>query len=139
MPFTSRNNGAWILAIATLLLAGCASEAPALPPDTTSINRGRDLTLDDFTAEAQAMTCDQIADERRQIANAMQAANNVVNGNRTRNEILVGVADVGLLNAPILLFTNSNNAEKDQIAKLYQRQDTLIKLAVLKHCPAPTS
>lgn len=106
-----------------------------MPPDTTSINRTRALTLEDFTPEARAMSCDQIADERSQIAAAMQNDNDKVAGNRTRNQIAVGfVSFGGLIAAPALLGADSNTNEKDEITRLYQRQDTLIKLAALKRC-----
>jgi len=132
----SFSSNAAIIALGALL-AACASEAPPLPPDTTSINRARDLTLEDFTPEARAMSCDQIADERIQIARAMMDANSKVAGNRTRNQTAVGfVSFGGLVMAPALLATDSNTPEKDQITALYQRQDTLIKLATLKHCPS---
>lgn len=138
MRSSSSNSATRFVAIAALLLAGCASPAPPLPPDTTSINRSRDLTLDDFIPEARAMSCDQIAGERRSITDAMQAANVAIAGNRTRNEVVMGVVSLGgLVAAPVLLASDSNNAEKDQNVKLYERQDTLIKLAALKHCAAP--
>ncbi len=121
--------------MAALLLAGCASEAPSLPTDTTSIHRTHDLTINDFTPEAQAMNCDDIAGERRKIADALRAANSAVEKNRTRNEVVMGIVDMtGLVAAPVLLAGNNNDAEKDEITKLYERQDTLIKLATLKHC-----
>ncbi len=124
-------------AVAALLLAGCSSAAPPLPPDTTSINRTHDLTINDFTPEAQAMSCGDIADERQKIADAMKGANDAIAGNRTRNEVAAGIFDLGgLVAAPALLASNNNDAEKDQITKLYARRDTLIKLATLKHCPA---
>ena len=119
------------------LVAGCASEAPSLPPDTTSVSRSRDLTLDDFTPEARAMSCDQIADERHKINDAMRDANGAVDANRTHNQILVGFSAFGgLVFAPLLLATENNDAEKNDITKLYERQDTLIKLAALKRCSA---
>lgn len=119
---------------------GCASEAPPLPPDTTSINRTHELTLEDFTPDARAMTCDQIAAERQQIAVAMQQANDKIAGNRTRNQVAVGFVSFGAgILAPALLMTDSNEGEKDEITTLYQRQDTLIKLGSLKHCPTPPS
>ena len=132
----SSNSGPRLAAILALLLAGCASEAPPLPSDTTSVDRSRDLTLDDFTPQAQAMSCDDIGAERRQIADTMQTTNAAVDANRTRNQIAVGfVSFGGLVAAPALLASESNDAEKDQLTKLYERRDTLIKLATLKHCP----
>lgn len=64
--------------IVGVVLAGCASDAPPLPPDTTSVNRTHNLTIADFTPQARAMSCDDIAGERRKIAEAMQAANNAI-------------------------------------------------------------
>ncbi len=136
---SSSNSGPRLAAVLALLLAGCASEAPPLPSDTTSVDRSRDLTLDDFTPQAQVMSCDDIVAERRQIADTMQTTNAAVDANRTRNQIAVGfVSFGGLVAAPALLASESNDAEKDQLTKLYERRDTLIKLAALKHCPAPT-
>ena len=126
--------------LAASLLAGCASEAPPLPPDTTSINRTHDLSLNDFTLAARAMSCDDIAAEKRKIGDALRAANEAVEKNRTRNEIAMGIFSMGgLIAAPVLLATENNDSDKDEIAKLYERQDTLIKLASLKHCPASPS
>jgi hypothetical protein len=116
-----------------LLLSGCAGDAPKLPPDTTSVNRSRALTLDDFSEQDRTLNCDQIAGERRQIAEDMQAANGRIEANRTRNQI------AGYLGATLVvgwLATDNNDSEKEQIAKLYERQDTLIKLAGVKNCPA---
>jgi len=121
-------------------LTGCASEAPPLPPDTTSIDRTHDLTLDDFTPEARAMSCDQLVDERGKIADAMHKANSAADASRTRNQILVGFSSFGgLIFTPLLLAAENNTAEKNAINQLYERQDTLIKLGALKHCPAPPS
>ena len=85
------------------------------------------------------MSCDDIAAERRQIAAAMATANTAVDANRTRNEVAVGVFSLGGILAPALLATESNDAEKSQIAKLYEHRDTLIKLAALKRCPPPAA
>lgn len=121
-----------------VLVAGCSSDAPPLPPDTTSIDRTQQLSLSDFTPAAQAMTCDQIAAERASIAADMQQANDKIASDRTRNETAAGIADLtGVFGLPALLATDSDTSAKNQITALYQRQDTLIKLGDLKHCPSP--
>lgn len=126
--------------LAASLLASCASEAPPLPPDTTSINRTHDLSLNDFTPAARVMSCDDIAAEKRKIGDGLRAANEAVEKNRTRNEVAMGIFSMGgLIAAPALLATENNDSDKDEIAKLYERQDTLTKLASLKHCPASRS
>lgn len=86
------------------------------------------------------MSCDDIAAEKRKIGDALRAANEAVEKNRTRNEIAMGIFSMGgLIAAPVLLATENNDSDKDEIAKLYDRQDTLTKLASLKHCPASRS
>jgi hypothetical protein len=121
-----------VIGIALIGLAGCAGSAPALPPDTTSINRSRSLTLDDFTPQARAMSCADIALERQKIAAAMKTANAAIESNRTRNQVAGYFAGLALL--PVVA-TENNDAEKDEITKLYKHQDLLIQLGALKHCP----
>jgi hypothetical protein len=119
------------------LVAGCSSDAPPLPPDTTSVDRTQQVTLDDFTPAARAMTCDQIAAERATIAADMQRANDQIASDRSRNETAVGIVSLtGGLGLPALLATDSDTNAKDQITALYRRQDRLIELGELKHCPS---
>jgi len=85
------------------------------------------------------MSCNQIADERHKISDAMRGANSAVEANRTYNQVLVGFSSFGgLVFAPLLLATDNNDPEKNEITQLYERQDTLIKLAALKRCRAPS-
>ncbi|MGO8915054.1 MAG: hypothetical protein ACLQJR_04020 [Stellaceae bacterium] len=137
VPLSSKNDGRGaVLALGLLVLAGCAAPAPPLPPDTTSVNRMQELTLGDFSASDAAMSCDDVAAERRTNAAAMKAANDRIEGNRTQNQV------AGYLGALFLvpyLATEGNYAEKDQITQLYQRHDTLIRLASVKHCPMTLS
>jgi hypothetical protein len=117
--------------VAFLLLAGCAAPAPTLPPDTTSVNRTQSLALADFTTADQALSCDQIAAGLRSIDGEMQAANARIEANRVQNEV---AGYFGVLYLVPLVATEGNYAEKDEISRLYQRRDTLVKLAVLKAC-----
>ena len=133
---SSLSNTGTFLAVTLSLVAGCALSAPPLPTDTTSINRARDLTIDDFTPEARAMNCDEIALERRKTADTMQAVTRTLDESRERNLVITRIGV--LVFTPLLLAAENNSAEKDQISKLYERQDMLIKLATLKRCPAPT-
>ena len=121
-------------ALGLLLLTGCVGSAPELPPDTTSLNRTKSLSLADFSASDAAMSCDAINAERVANATAIQQANGPIEDNRTRNQV------AGYLGALFLvpyLATDNNNAEKEQIRQLYSRHDTLITLAGVKHCPPP--
>jgi hypothetical protein len=131
---SSSSNGMSRLATAALLLlAGCAGSAPSLPPDTTSVNRSRTLTLADFAEADRTLSCDAIGNERRQIADTVAAANARIEANRTKNQVAGYFA--GLFIVPAIA-TEGNYAEKDEIARLSQRKDTLIQLASVKGCTA---
>jgi hypothetical protein len=116
-----------------LMVAGCAASAPSLPADTTSVNRVQSVSLDTFSKEDAAMSCDQIAAERRDIDRQKQEANGRIEDNRTQNQV------AGYFGAQLLLpllATEGNQAEKDAITRLYGRRDTLIKLSAVKGCKA---
>ncbi len=127
----SSRNRAVGSAFFALLLAGCNTAPPALPPDTTSLNRVRNATLADFPLEDQAMSCDDIAKQRGDIAAAMQADSSAIDANRTRNQIAGYFGALFILPAIAMV---PNNTERDDVAKLYGRRDTLIKLSALKNC-----
>lgn len=131
-PLRSRNSRTAIAAIACLLLACCAAPAPALPPDTTAVNRSHTVTLAEFSQTDQALSCEQIVIERRSIDAEMQAANGRIEANRTRNQV---AGYFGALYIVPYVATEGNYAEKDEIARLYQRRDTLLKLGAVKACP----
>lgn len=131
---SSSSKGAAFAAMASLLMAGCAASAPALPPDTTSVNRGQTISLQDFSPEDRALSCEQIAAERRQISDAKQGANSRIEANRARNQVAGFIGSAVFL--PAYIATEGNYREKEEVAKLYARQDTLIKLAGVKHCPS---
>lgn len=124
------SSGPALCALALIALAGCVGSAPPLPPDTTSINRTRTMTLSDFSATDAAMSCADIAAERETNTGAIKAANERIEGNRGRDQALIYVS---VLTAPFI--ANDNDPERKEIAQRYQRQDTLIKLATVKACP----
>lgn len=127
------------MALILLAMTGCERAPPDLPADTTSVNHTDSITLADFSKADAALSCDQIADERQQIVATMTNDNSRIESNRTRNEDALYVG--GLFGAVGLLaaapFTDSNDPERSEITNLYQRRDTLIKLAEVKHCPTP--
>jgi len=118
-----------------LLIAGCQSGAPTLPPDTTSVNATHTVTAADFSSEDAALDCGQIQTERRRIADAMQAAIQRIDADRTQNQVAGYFLGV-LYFAPYAASQGTTHPQKAEIAQLYARQDTLIKLATFRHCAA---
>lgn len=127
----SKNRCLGLAGLSALLVAGCAAPAPPLPTDTTSVNRTQSITLNAFSTDDAALSCDEIATERRVIDKQMRATNGQIEGNRTQNQV---AGYFGALLVVPLIATEGNQAERDQITKLYARQDILIKLAAVKSC-----
>ena len=113
------------------ILAGCATEAPPLPDDTTGTTSVRHLTEGDFTRQDRAMTCAQIADQRSVLRNGIDKANANIADNRPGNQVAGYFG--GLLTWP-LAFTEGNYGDKDIIKAAYVRLDTLNQLSVLRNC-----
>jgi hypothetical protein len=128
---SSSSSSAIGLALAAGLLAGCAASAPSLPPDTTGLNRQRELRLEEFAKEDAALSCDEIAGQRQTLAAEMRAANERIEANRKQNQV---AGYFGALFLVPYVATEGNYAEKDAVTRLYARQDTLIRLATAKGC-----
>jgi hypothetical protein len=82
-----------------LFLAGCATVAPPLPPDTTSVDSQRHLSLADFSTQDAGMACVDIAAERSRITAQLDEANANIEANRTRNQVAgyIGAAVIPLV------------------------------------------
>lgn len=132
VPSPSRNRRFAFVGVTVLLVAGCAASAPPLPADTTSINRTQSIALDAFSKQDAALSCDQIAVQLQDLDQQMREANGRIEGNRTQNQVAGYFGS--LLFLPLLVATEGNQTEKDEITRLYGRRDTLIKLAAVKEC-----
>jgi hypothetical protein len=114
-----------------LLLAGCAGDAPPLPPDTTGSTAQHHVTAADFTVADAALSCSRIAAERETVQATIQKANADVVANRQGNQVATLVGGIVPL---AYIGTEGNYADKDAIKAAYARQDVLDRLAVFKHC-----
>jgi hypothetical protein len=108
-------------------LAACSTAAPQLPPERTSA-RG----LDSFSPQDAQLTCDQIAEEWATTGRDREVANQNIAANRHQNQVAgyIGAAFF----PPAYLATEGNYADKDRLAELQARRDTLIDLARTKSC-----
>ena len=115
-----------------LLLGGCTSPAPPLPPDTTGSTSVHPVSPADFAPADLALTCPQIADERASLKSKIDTANGNIAANRQNNEVAGYIGSLIFL--PAYLATEGNYADKDAVKAAYARQDVLNKLDVLKRC-----
>jgi hypothetical protein len=113
-------------------LVGCTTSAPPLPTDTTAVNRQSIVTLNDFSAADAAMNCTNIVAERKSNQENIDKNNKAIEANRTQNQV-AGV--FGSLFIVPYIATEGNYSEKDSIEALNKRQDILLKLSAVKHCP----
>jgi hypothetical protein len=115
-----------------LLLWGCASSAPALPPDTTGTTSQHHVTAADFAPADMALSCADVTAERASVKNKIDTANANIIANRQKNQIAGYIG--GVVSPLAYLATEGNYADKDAVKAAYARQDVLDKLAVLKGC-----
>ena len=125
-------NRAGPAAILVIVLAGCASPAPSLPPDTTGTTSLGQVSAADFAPADAALSCAEIGAERADLNARMDTANANIKANRHGNQV---AGYIGAVVTPFAyLATEGNYADKDAIKAAYARQDVLNKLAVLKGC-----
>jgi hypothetical protein len=129
-PLTTRIGGAATFVV--LLLGGCASPAPSLPPDTTGTTSLHRVSAADFAPSDMALSCTQIDGERADLNGRMEKANANIMANRHDNQV------AGYFGATVMplayLATEGNYADKDAVKAAYARRDVLDKLVVLKGC-----
>lgn len=113
------------------MLGACATSAPPLPTDTTARNRQAIISQYDFTGSDLSKSCAGIKIEQMSNADKIASDNQAIAANRKQNEIAGYLG--GILLVPYAA-TESNSAEKDDIAMLQQRQDTLLKLSAFRQC-----
>ena len=118
--------------LACFVLVSCAGSAPPLPEDTTATNRARSLSLSDFSSTDAATDCTAIRLERGQNNAKIEQDKKAIESNRRQNQV---AGYLGTLLVVPLIATESNDAEKNDITTLQQRQDVLNKLAAVKQCP----
>ena len=78
------------------------------------------------------LSCDQIEQARDAVTASMKQAIGKIEANRTQNRVAAYAGAVFFL--PLLLATEGNKAEREEIDRLYERRDSLAKLSVLRKC-----
>ena len=121
-----------VLALSTLVLAGCARRAPDLPPDYGSQSPELELSEELFADEDLALSCAAIADERSAIVAEAREMESIVEGNRARNQ---AAGYFGIFFILPLGAAEVNEAEKTRLDELQARWDQLVMLERFKTCP----
>ena len=112
-----------------LLLLGCATDAPPLPPDTSSINSsGQRRSL---TAQEQALSCDALKRMKADADRSIDEVHHHVQGHRQRDQAL---AYFGTLLFVPLLAASKPNEEATQLSDLYSARDRVLVVESAKRC-----
>jgi hypothetical protein len=114
------------------MLAGCATSAPPLPPDTTSVGSSQSLSDKAFSGADLSLSCTDITAQQQQISKTRESAHSEIESNRTQNQV---AGYFGAFFVVPLAAAEGNKREREAITQGYQRQDELTQLAALKQCP----
>ena len=123
-----------LLMTVACFIAGCAIGARNLPPDYSSIDAKKRLSVDDFDAAAIELTCSQIDEELKILESdyALQAQD--IKGKRRQNQAALYLGGVFFL--PALLATDNSYEAKAKIENINRAKDQLYKLRAFKKCPS---
>ena len=126
-----------LVAVSYSLVAGCATESRALPPDYMSIDAKERLKVEDFDEAERRLTCSQVDDELTvlETENVLQVRD--IQGKSARNQTAGYLGSVFFL--PALLATDNSAEAKVKIDNINRAKDQLHKLRAFKECPSQVS
>ena len=119
-----------------MALGGCATPAPPLPVDTTSVNTSHPLTAADFTQQDLALSCVDVMAEKAQADAVTADLDASIQANRV---VVRGGAPMGrfIVYGPITVSKENPKSTFDSLNLQIARRDTLTKLAIFKRCLGP--
>jgi len=120
---------------AATLLAGCAHDAPRLPPDLSALPQGKRLLPGDDRDVAFGLSCPDmllsIAENGAWITDHLD----IIQSRRGQNQTAMYVGMVFFL--PVLAAVNDNSSEQREIDQLKARRDVLFRIAQAHECEIP--
>ena len=125
------NNKLLVLILGVFLL-GCASRAPELPDDYSSMNKQVTLTRGDFSSELLELSCVDIQNQLKALDSLNESNVNRIKSSRSSDQTK---GFVSALLFSLLFFAIDNHAdEKSKIEEVYRQKDILFKLKAYKNC-----
>ncbi len=120
------------VALAVLVVAGCARPAPELPQDYGSVDANAILLAEDFSRADLGLSCDGIDREMSALSAEMRTLDSKIRGKHGSNEAAGYIA--GVLFPPAILATDSGEGEKQALDAHQARRDEFVALKRLKSC-----
>ena len=115
-------------------LVACATNAPELPPDYSSVDTKQRLNIDEFDTETAELTCEQIRAELKELNSEHATEARDITQKRGSNQTIGYIGSVFFL--PIVLASDSSVQAKEKIANIHRAKDKLYKLQSFKKCPS---
>jgi hypothetical protein len=116
------------------LMAGCARNAPALPPDLGHLPAGQRLLLGDAESPEGKMDCPVLQQEAAQSRAQIRQYEGVILSNRGHNQAVGYIG--GVLFTPLLLAAKNDDEAKKNLDQLQAKADRIDRLVKAKGCPA---
>lgn len=133
-PLFFWTNKLLLLVMVAGFIAGCATGARNLPPDYSSIDAKKRLSVNDFDAAAVELTCSQIDEELKILESDYALQVQDIKGKRDQNQVAGYIGAVFFL--PALLATDNSAEAKVKIENINRAKDQLYKLRAFKKCPS---
>ena len=111
-----------------MLISGCSTSPPDLPPDYGSSRPTHIIDETLFTVKDLAQTCDEVYVENENLEKILFNINKEIKGDRTSDQTLAY-----LFGAVTFLFDTNSDVE-EQRKMIQDRQDTLSLLRRYKKC-----
>lgn len=118
---------------ALLLLAACARNSPALPPDLSHLSPEQRLLAGDAESPEATMDCAALKDEAARNRVAKQQYEGVIHGNRGQNQAAAFIG--GAVFLPAYLATKGDEDAKKNLDQLQAQADRIDRLSKAKACP----
>ncbi|CAN0493646.1 unnamed protein product, partial [Phaeothamnion confervicola] len=115
-----------------LVIAGCARNSTALPPDLGHLPPAQRLVHGDAESPEAKLSCTELKEEGGRIHLAASQNEATIAGNRGHNQA-VGYAG-GVLFAPLLLAARNDDAAKQSLDELQAKKDRVDRLLKAKGC-----
>jgi hypothetical protein len=126
----SSRAAAWIL---LLLIAGCARNAPPLPPDLSHLPPEQRLLTGDAESPEGRLDCPALQQEAALNRAQIRQYEGVILANRGHNQAVGYIG--GALFAPALLAVKNDDEAKKNLDQLQAKADRIDRLGKARSCP----
>ena len=117
---------------ALLLVAACARNSPALPPDLSHLPADQRLLVGDADSPEARMDCAALKEEAARNRASKQQYEGVIVANRGQNQAAAYVG--GVLFVPALLATRNDDEAKQNLDQLQAQADRIDRLSKARRC-----